>query len=263
MASDGTQLIPLDVADGDEVTVYVKGFLAAGEEPGHFDRWHRGHRRLVDSQGWGAHAHGWAWSSGSWSQIPVPVASGAKLAVDVYRATRTARLATLGATAGLAVAEIAARFAAQYLAAERRATRDAEALCAELTALARSHARVRVVAHSLGCRHVVAAASSLPEALRPSEVHLCGPALVEADVADQLGALSRDRTYLYYAENDLVLGLAFPVVAWERALGVRPPQRAYPRLEAIDVRPHFGFLVHGEYKNRFADFAASPEPVSA
>lgn len=261
MAIDAGKLIPLTTLASDEVTIYVKGFLGSGEEPEHFDRWHRGHEALVSSHGWGSVAHGWAWSSGSWLSIPVPVAGTAKLAVDVYRAVRYARVAALGATVGLAVAEIGARFVTQYLAAERRAAADAGALAAQLEALSREHVRVRVVAHSLGCRQVVAAASSLPPEHRPTEIHLCGPALVEEEVEGQLADLARERTYLYYSSNDLVLSVAFPLVAWERALGVTPPVSDYAGLQAIDVSEHFGFRVHGEYKNRFADFAATPEPA--
>ncbi len=258
MATDTGKLIPLAAAEGDEVTIYVKGFLGSGEEPEHFDPWHRGHRALVDARGWGPVAHGWAWSSGSWLTIPVPVASGAKLAVDVYRAVRYARVAALGATVGLAVAEIGARFVTQYLAAERRAERDAHALAEQLEMLAGRHARIRVVAHSLGCRQVVAASSMLPPDQRPDEIHLCAPALIEEDVREQLTSLASSQTYLYYSSNDLVLGLAFPIVAWDRPLGVTPPEGEYAGLQAIDVSEHFGFRVHGEYKNRFADFVARP-----
>lgn len=262
MAKDAGKLIPLAVVPGEEVTVYVKGFLGSGEEPEHFDHWHRGHRTLVESHGWGTAAHGWAWSSGSWMAIPVPVASGAKFAYDVYRAVRYARFAALGATVGLAVAEVGARFLTQYLLAERRAAEDADAFAAELDRLADEHARVRVVAHSLGCRQVVEAAARLPAKRRPAEIHLCAPAFVEADVQDSLSDLARERTFLYYAPGDLVLGYAFPVVAWERPLGVVAPEGEYRGLRAIDVSDHFGFRVHGEYKNRFADFAARPEAIT-
>lgn len=259
MANDSGKLIPLEHAEGDDVTVYVKGFLGSGEEPEHFQSWHRGHRALTDTHGWGTAAHGWAWPAGDWLAIPMPVASGAKLAYDVYRAVRYARVAALGATVGLAVAEIGARFATQYLAAERRATEEADALAQELDTLGCRHGRVRVVAHSLGCRQVVTAAAALPHERRPWEIHLCAPALVEEEVQEELASLARDGTYIYYSSNDLVLSLAFPIVAWDRALGVAGPRGQYAGLDAIDVSDHFGFRVHGEYKNRFAGFAARPE----
>ena len=261
MARNEARLIPLQDGQGSEATVYVKGFLGAGEEPQHFDRWFRGHRSLVDSHSWGATAHGWSWSAGNWASIPVPVASGAKLAVDVYRSLRYARLSALGVTAGLAVAEVGARFAGQYLAAERQATEQSEALAVQLCELARRHQRVRVVAHSLGCRQVVEAVASLAVEDRPSDIHLCAPAFVEEVVSDKLGSLAREKTYLYYAPGDLVLSVAFPLIAWDRPLGVAAPQGEYAGLTSIDVSPHFGFRVHGEYKNRFADFVGHPEAI--
>ena len=259
MSSDEARLIPLESGESDEATVYVKGFLGAGEEPEHFDRWYRGHRALVDSHGWGVTAHGWSWSAGNWASIPVPVASGTKLAVDVYRSLRYARFGALGVTAGLMVVEVGARFAAQYIAAERQATEQADALAAHLRMLAHRHRRVRVVAHSLGCRQVVEAASSLAVGERPAEIHLCGPAFAEDAMAEKLSSLARETTYLYYAPADLVLGVPFPLIAWDRPLGVVAPQGEYAGLTAVDVSSHFGFRVHGEYKNRFADFGGRPE----
>ena len=149
--------------------------------------------------------------------------------------------------------------AAQYLAAERRALAESRALACALEELGRTRGRVRVVAHSLGCHAVVAAVASLPVESRPQEIHLCGPAISEGRVEASLQGLARDRTYLYHCASDLVLGLAFPVVAWDRALGFAGPRQRYTGLESVDVGSHFGFRVHGEYKNRFADFAVRAE----
>ena len=259
MTSEKGKLVPLASGADDEVTVYVKGFLAAREEAAHFGNWHETHRALVGSHGWGTAALGWTWAAGDWLAIPIPVASGAKLALDVYRSLRHARVAALATTAGFAVAEIGGRFLAQYLAAQRRAAEEADGLAEEFKELGNTYARVRVVAHSLGCRQVVEAAALLETEDRPSEIHLCAPAFVEDEVAPRLAGLARERTYLYYAPGDLVLGLAFPLVAGERALGVRAPRKDYAGLVALDVSEHFGFFVHGEYKNRFAEFAMRKE----
>ncbi|MBM4268314.1 MAG: hypothetical protein FJ144_17180 [Deltaproteobacteria bacterium] len=263
MASENGRLIPLVAPYGDEITVYVKGFLAPGESPEHFDNWRAAHERLVESHGWGPGAVGWAWSAGTRPALPLPLASGAKLAWDVYRAVRHARVAALGMTVGLAVAEIGARYAAQYVLAAQRARTEARALAGALEDLAVRHARVRVVAHSLGCRQVVEAMRWLPPEKRPHEIHLCAAAVVEEEVCEHLDDLAREKTYLYFSSNDFVLGLAFPLFAWDRALGSVRPAGEYAGLEVIDVSRHFGFRVHAEYKHRFAEFAARHAELAA
>jgi hypothetical protein len=259
MASRRTGLIPLDGGSREEVTVYVKGFLAPGEAADRYRGWHEGHLRLVASHRWSTRSHGWSWSSGRWLDVPVPVVSGTRMLTDLYRFSGRSRILALGTTAGWMLAEVGARFAVQYLAAERRALAESEALARALEELNRTHGRVRVVAHSLGCHAVVAAVASLPVQSRPQEIHLCGPAVAEGRVGASLQRLARERTYLYHCACDLVLGLAFPVVAWDRALGSAGPRQRYAGLESVDVGSHFGFRVHGEYKNRFADFAVRAE----
>ena len=124
-------------------------------------------------------------------------------------------------------------------------------LAAHLRALAERGAKVRVVAHSLGCRQVIEAASCLPPELRPEEIHLCAPAVREDDVAEKLACLARGSTFLYYTEKDRVLDLGFTPLARGRALGFAGPREAYRRLTALDVSELFDFFVHGEYKLRF------------
>lgn len=259
MASRRTGLIPLDGGSREEVTVYVKGFLAPGEAADRYRGWHEGHLRLVASHRWSTCSHGWSWSSGRWLDVPVPVVSGTRMLTDLYRFSGRSRILALGTTAGWMLAEVGARFAVQYLAAERRALAESEALARALEELNRTHGRVRVVAHSLGCHAVVVAVASMPVESRPQEIHLCGPAIAEGRVEASLQRLARERTYLYHCASDLVLGLAFPVVAWDRALGSAGPRQRYTGLESVDVGSHFGFRVHGEYKNRFADFAVRGE----
>ena len=125
-----------------------------------------------------------------------------------------------------------------------------------LGGLTQRYERVRVVAHSLGCRNVIEAVARLDPERRPHEIHLCAPAFREADVADKLGGLAQGRTHLYFTNSDLVLETAFRVMAWGRALGAVGPTTDYPGLAPVDVSDHFGFWVHAEYKNRFSRLAA-------
>jgi hypothetical protein len=237
-----------------EVTLYVKGFLGRGEKPGHFDRWLACHETLEESHGWGPHAVGYHWPSGGFGKLPA-VLGAAKGAIDVVRVLRNVRRAASLGHVGFIVGEqllmISALFAHQYLTASRNARELADEQAAHLRALAEQGAEVRVVAHSLGCRQVIEAASCLPPELRPEEIHLCAPAVREDDVAEKLAGLARGSTFLYYTEKDRVLDLGFTPLARGRALGLAGPREAYRRLTALDVSEQFDFFVHGEYKLRF------------
>jgi hypothetical protein len=241
--------------DGDrQVTVYVKGFLARGEKADHFERWLVCHKALEESHAWGPNAFGYHWPSGGFGKLAVSVGA-AKGLVDFVRVVRNVRravsLGSLGMIVGEQLLTVSALFVHQYLTANRSAQALAEEYASQLAALAERGARVRVVAHSLGCRQVIEAASSLPPELRPDEVHLCAPAVREDEVAEKLPFLARSATYLYYTEKDRVLDLGFTPLARGRALGYSGPRKAYAGLTALDVSEHFDFFVHGEYKMRF------------
>jgi hypothetical protein len=210
----------------------------------------------VESHGWGAAAVGYHWQSGRIVPGPVVAMGSAKLAWDVVRVVRNlrraARLGFLGILVGEELALIGAHFVHQYVMAARSAREQAGDQAAHLRELAAEGRRVRVVAHSLGCRHVIEAVSQLEAACRPHEIHLCAPACKENDVVEKLSALAQERTYLYYTNKDRVLELVFTPLARGRALGFNGPQRDHDRLVAVDVGEHFDFRVHGEYKNRLS-----------
>ena len=241
--------------EGDrEVTVYVKGFLGRGEKANHFEPWLVCHKALEESHAWGPNAFGYYWPSSGFSKVAVAVGA-AKGAVDFVRVVRSVRravsLGNLGMIVGEQVLTVSALFVYQYLAATRNAQDLAEEHATQLATLAHGDARVRVVAHSLGCRQVIEAASSLPPELRPDEIHLCAPAVREDDVAERLPSLARGATFLYYTEKDRVLDLGFTPLARGRALGYSGPRGAYAGLTALDVSEQFDFFVHAEYKTRF------------
>ena len=241
--------------EGDrEVTVYVKGFLARGEKADHFERWLVCHKALEESHAWGPNAFGYYWPSGGFGKLAASVGA-AKGVVDFVRVVRNVRravsLANLGMIVGEQVLTISALFVYQYLTAARNAQILAEECASHLAALAEGDTRVRVVAHSLGCRQVIEAVSSLPTELRPDEIHLCAPAVREDDVAEKLPSLARSATYLYYTEKDRVLDLGFTPLARGRALGYAGPREVYAGLTALDVSEQFDFFVHGEYKTRY------------
>lgn len=268
-------LIPLtQVASGDEITVYVKGFLARGETPERFDHWLAGHTQLSESHGWSQHAVGYRWESGTLQTFALPVVGAAKTAWDVYRFVRHARKIAPFASAGWFLAEqgaaLSVRFIGQFIEARRQAAMRAEDLADCLANLATSHARVRVVAHSLGCRQVIEATALLPREQRPHEIHLCAPACLEEEVEDKLDHIAQEAAFLYFTDLDHVLDVSFRVISQGRAIGAAGLARDYEGLISRDVSHAFDFWVHTEYKNRFCNFAESaavaieePQPSTA
>lgn len=256
-------LIPLTpaVPDEREITLYVKGFLARGESPERFDHWLASHRSLVESHGWASAALGYHWDSGSLGGFALPLASGAKTAWDLYRMLRHARRISPLSTAGWFLAEqgaaLSIRFVGQYIQARRHASMRADDLATCLASLARDDRRVRVVAHSLGCRQVIEATALLPRDQRPHEIHLCAPACLESEVQDKLSNLAREESIVYFARPDLVLETSFRVMSQGRAIGAAGLVDHYPGLRTCDVSHEFDFWVHTEYKNRFPRFAVN------
>lgn len=258
------RLIPLVDADEDEeVTIYVKGFLGRGETPGRFDAWLAGHRKLEVSHGWSPHAMGYQWESGRLRKLALPIASSAKTAWDIYRVVRHTRRLNPLAMAGWFLAEQATalsfRFVEQFVEARREAQFRAEDLATCLESLAEEGRRVRVVAHSLGCRHVIESSSQLTGSARPHEIHLCAPACLEEEVEDKLANLAQEDTYLYYTPLDHVLDISFRAMAKGRALGAAGVDGQYANLHPRDVSSAFDFWVHTEYKNRFNRFVERPD----
>ncbi len=261
------RLIPLtEELHDDEVTIYVKGFLGRGETPEGFDAWLAGHRDLVASHGWAPHALGFHWESGSLRKVAFPIASSAKMAWDIYRVVRHTRRINPLATAGWFLAEqgatLSVRFVGQFIEARRQAELRADELADCLETLATEGRRVRVVAHSLGCRQVIEAASRLDHEARPHEIHLCAPACLEEEVKDKLEALARDQAFLYYTSLDHVLDISFRAMSQGRAMGAAGVEGDYAGIRALDVSHAFDFWVHTEYKNRFGRFLEHPDERS-
>jgi hypothetical protein len=234
-----------------EVTIYIKGFLGRGERPEQFGPWLASHRELAANRGWGARAYGYSWPAGRVEGLPLPKLSAVAAAWHIYRgAQRARRLAALGAVGMLAadeVVQLLAHFVAQYRAAAANAE--------QLVTLRRNYRRVRLVAHSLGARHAIEAASLLDRELRPDEVHLCAPACREEEVTAKLDTVAARRCVVYYTSSDAVLEVAFRLLARGRAMGSAGLRRHYSSVVGVDVGAHFGFLVHQQYKHRLARFA--------
>ncbi|KAL6065108.1 Alpha/beta hydrolase [Balamuthia mandrillaris] len=248
-----------------EVTVYIKGFLSSAERPDHFDKWLECHKKLHLKYGWGNRAYGYQWQSGSLLSaydLPIPTATVINAAWYVLNNIRQLRfIPSLHTVALVSVQELAimaGQLYFQYREAMKNCEEHAHVLAAKLQHLKQKYQRVRVVAHSLGCKLLVEAVKFLKEHHRPNEIHLCAPALYEEKVKDiLLSSIATEHTFLYYNADDAILRTAFRLLEQGPALGAAGPSHIYPNLSAIDVRPHFGVWVHSEYRTLFDRFAQS------
>ncbi|CEP14019.1 hypothetical protein [Parasitella parasitica] len=263
-----------------EVTVYVKGFLAEGDSPENFQDWLHSHRLLVlsPSHRWAASALGYSWPSGSaTSHVPIPFASfgsAAYLIAKNLKQLKNLRLPTPASIAGAVAIDVglhATRLAYQFNIANQESHERAEMLAWRLLDLRRKYDYLRVVGHSLGCRHIVEACSLMEAKERPDSIHLCAPALVAPDIVNQIrketGGLGQNKTLIYYSQKDITLGILLRVLLkGDQAIGEigLPEQVGFEKdwldgsVKSIDVSKSLGgFYVgaHTDYANKFHYFA--------
>ena len=235
--------------------MYIKGFLGRDEAPHSFETWLDAHNHTH----WRGDIAGWRWESGSVTGLsnlfPAPI-----LALPAATAMLARRLpfspTGIATTTAAEAALLVARYYTQYQNALKNAARDAELLAKFLRSARGSHGLVRVVAHSLGCKLYLRAASLLSDTEMPDHVHLCAPAVSEGEAREILarGCAAR-AARLYWTDRDMVLQTVFRLVeSGNSALGTCGVDGQYPRLFVKDVGKHFGVVVHTDYVNQFPKF---------
>lgn len=213
---------------------------------------------LREQGSWGPHAAAFRWQNGA-MPIPLPLVSGALLGYRLLRlGSNVVKLTPMGllAGAGVDVAVYTALLAAEFYKAEKSIAEQSMLLAETIAKLEGQHKKVRVVAHSLGCRLVYHAANVLPEDKKPHDIHFLAPAFTELEVGPHLDTLARDNVSIYHNEDDYILSLLYTsVTGGARAVGCSGLSGAYNRAKAVNTQPHFSWLVHGEYRNEFHKFA--------
>ncbi|KAI8059959.1 uncharacterized protein B0P05DRAFT_478129, partial [Gilbertella persicaria] len=199
--------------------------------------------------------------------------STAYLLARNFRQLKNLKLPTPASIAGALVVDIglhASRLAYQFNIANHTSHDRAEMLAWRLLDLRKKYDYLRVVGHSLGCRHIVEACSLMDANERPDSVHLCAPALVAPDIIDQIkkdsGGLGK-QTAIYYSQKDITLGILLRILLkGEQAVGEigLPTQVGFdkdwldPSVKAIDVSSSLGgFYIgaHTDYADKFHYFA--------
>lgn len=241
----------------------------------------------------------YSWPSGSSvSHIPIPIASfgsTAYLVAKNLKQLKNLRFPTPASIAGALAIDVglhATRLAYQFSIANQESHERAEMLAWRLLDLRRKHDYLRVVGHSLGCRHIVEACSLMnpderygigsylfmifnrsiiKKKKRPDSIHLCAPALVAPDIVNQIrkdtGGLGRSETLIYYSQKDITLGILLrAILKGQQSIGEigLPKQVGFesnwldPTVKSIDVSKSLGgFYVgaHTDYADKFHYFA--------
>jgi hypothetical protein len=126
-----------------------------------------------------------------------------------------------------------------------------------ITELRDEYQYIRVVAHSLGCMHIIEGIDLLPSELKPEEVHLCGAAVTEQQVVEKLQrGIGREHVFHYYATKDYLLNYLFSTITMGQvAIGANPLKGVYDSIISQCVDEHFDFFVHNTYAHNFHKFA--------
>jgi hypothetical protein len=242
-----------------DATLYIKGFFTHNKLPTDFDGWSFSHSKIEQHRGWGSQTFGWEWESGR--SIPIPIATISNIALNAYRyGSKLTRFSPAGIAASV-VFDVGFNAAYKYWDTTQNAEQHAYLLAAGLVRLYESTpppGKIRVVAHSLGCKLLVKALEQIPYENRPHEVHLCGAAVSAKHLEGKLTTLAREHTFIYYSTQDYTLKYGYPILNdGQDAVGYSGLLESYPNVSVILVDFAFKeeYLVHRFYPWLFHKFA--------
>jgi len=254
-----------------EYTLYIKGFLGNSHARTNFKHWEAAHETLVSARGWGSTAYGWHWDSGQvqLSDAPVPWVTlgtiGAAAAKGLIWGSRAFRLTPAGLAAGMVI-DGSMLLASKYWQATHNADNHSKKLASAIAELGALHTkpRVRIVAHSLGCKLLLNALKELPSDLRPHEVHLCGGAFPETIFKNAyLHGFAKEHTYVYFCTKDATLQYGYGGFHYgsEPAVGFAGLSFPFDNVSNIKVDHFFQdeTLVHNQYGQFFHKFVGLKE----
>lgn len=244
-----------------EITLFIKGFLAKNENPHNFKHWFKTHKKLVENEIWEDCAKGWYWESGR-IKTPIPYTSGFHFLWTAYNKSKCIRLnpMTLLATGALDAGINLSRIYLQYNYIQKNLEAMSEHLTVDLTELAQKYDKVRIVCHSLGSKLYLNAIQNIDKEYLPDEVYMLGPAFIEDDYSNILDQSSKDKTVIYYSENDWILKYFFKILNYDLknrvpkfAVGEVGLENSYNKVDLHNVSEHFKgrWIVHSYYPYLF------------
>ncbi len=279
-----SKLIPLLIRENSQkrssATLFIQGFLSKSSTVADFQEWTSAQQRIEmrpSQQKWRGDVFGLDWECGSLKKalpsinnlpiLPFPITA----AYQLYRAFRFSRIASLPAFATTATIESITQFSVrlyhQFQVTENNAAVHGENLAESIQKLnSEGYKRVRIFAHSLGCRQVLIALRHLKEEELPVEIHLLAPAFTDDHLATAMKIKSnwQSRSRIWWADNDIILSLGFRGFAGgDSAIGssglANELKDGYilkgGKIE--NISQHLSFLqVHGSYAQSLDRFIA-------
>ncbi|KAL1919723.1 uncharacterized protein VTP21DRAFT_1654 [Calcarisporiella thermophila] len=242
-----------------EATLYLRGFMSDQIGPSNFSMWTESHHRLVasDRHRWGDTALGYTWPAGKPTLnyiIPLTVLCWVANQMKLGFPSPTFLLTSIALDISLHVLKLSY----YYRIASENSSRFSDRLAEELLRLRERYSHLRVVSHSLGCHHLLAALSKIPSHSRPCVVHLLGAAVREQEFAPVFASgVAQRASYLYYTPRDRTLAVVFRwmFAGGGPAAGEVGCQGKYRRLFNVDVTRRLGNVVHTGYAKQFWSLA--------
>jgi len=190
--------------------------------------------------------------------MPVPYATLGTLAINALRAGSTlSRLTPVGLATAVAV-DTGLAVAIRYWHATYNAEKYSHRLADAIKELVTKHQKVRVIAHSLGCRLLINSLQEIPLEKRPHEIHMCAPAVVEDSIDIDWSCLAQNHTHIYWSTRDSTLSLGFPILNnGNQPIGCIGISKNYTKVSSLKVDIFFKdeVLVHRHYPYIFHKFA--------
>lgn len=254
-----------------ELTLYVKGFMSKGENTEDFTPWVKTHDSLVERGVWEpGPAKGWSWHSGK-VQYPYPIFTGLKFGASFWSKSKFMRITPLSmaVSTGIDIGIYATRLLYQYYYIQGDMDQLSTRLSNDLVRLSKKYGKVRVVAHSLGCRLLLNSLKKIPKDQTehlPNCIHMCAPALLSDEMEYYMtNQMWKDSMNVYYAKNDYVLSIFYRMISGfvddKEIVGVNGLSEGFLEdlnekwggIRQVDCTEFFGnyWFVHNNYKNCF------------
>lgn len=211
---DQNRYIEYSYNNKEHLTLYIKGFMSKGENMEDYTQWIKSHDMFVMNGLWKeGPAKGWNWHPVKTS-YPVPAFTTLKIGSYIGMGSKFFRFTpmTIALAVGIDIGLYASKLTYEYHKIHSEMDYHSKKLARTLVDYSDQYKKVRIVSHSLGCKILLEAMKLIPEEAKPDSIHLCAPAITIGDILEYNSTFAKDNTYIYHAENDMILSMLYSAV---------------------------------------------------